>query len=235
LATIYQTNKKTGITYVIESESYWDKEKQQPRSHRTIIGKIDIGAAPVPLTGKAEADIQASFREEVNPMDQMTVTADVSQVKTVTRFVNQRLDEVGCSGRIRTQMDVAIDELFSNIAHYAYHPDTEPATVMVEVEEDPLCVVITFVDQGAPYDPLAEERPDVTRLPRTERPIGGLGLFMVKKTMDDVSYKKFGLYVTAGSDYHGRNKLISLGETNLNSEQAVPEGLKRFLERVDGA
>ena len=121
-------------------------------------------------------------------MDQIIVNAEVSQVKTVTGFVNERLEALGCSGRIMIQVDVAIDELFSNIAHYAYHPDTGPATVMVEVEEDPLCVVITFVDHGVPFDPLAEERPDVSHLPKAERPIGGLGLFMVKKTMDDISY-----------------------------------------------
>ncbi len=121
-------------------------------------------------------------------MAQMTVEATVEQVKPVTRFVNSRLEKLGCSERIKVQVDVAIDEIFSNIAHYAYRPETGPATVKVEVEEDPLCVVISFIDQGTPYDPLAEERPDTTRLPKAERPIGGLGLFVVKKTMDDVSY-----------------------------------------------
>ena len=90
-------------------------------------------------------------------------------------------------------MDVAIDEIFSNIAHYAYTPETGPATVRVEVEENPLSVVITFMDHGIPYDPLAEERPDTTKLSASERPIGGLGLFIVKKTMDDVSYGYFGI------------------------------------------
>ncbi len=71
----------------------------------------------------------------MNLTDQMTVTADVSQVHTVTGFVNRRLEALGCSERIKAQVDVAIDELFSNIAHYAYHPDTGPATVMVEVED----------------------------------------------------------------------------------------------------
>ena len=122
-------------------------------------------------------------------LDQITVNAEVSQVKTVTGFVNKRLEALGCSRRVMVQVDVAIDELFSNIAHYAYHPDTGPATVMVEVEEDPLCVMITFVDHGVPFDPLAEERPDISRLPKEQRPIGGFGLFMVKKTMDDISYE----------------------------------------------
>lgn len=121
-------------------------------------------------------------------MDQITVSASVDQVREVTSFVNERLEALGCSERIKIQVDVAIDEIFSNIAHYAYNPETGPATVRVEVEENPLSVVITFMDHGIPYDPLAEERPDTTKLSASERPIGGLGLFIVKKTMDDVSY-----------------------------------------------
>ena len=121
-------------------------------------------------------------------MNQITVSAVVDQVKTVTGFVNERLEALGCSERIKVQVDVAIDEVFSNIAHYAYSPKTGPATVRVEVEEAPLSVVITFIDHGVPYDPLAEDRPDTTRLPLSHRPIGGLGLFMVRRTMDDVSY-----------------------------------------------
>lgn len=121
-------------------------------------------------------------------MEQITVDATVEQVKTVTHFVNERLETLGCSERIRIQVDVAIDEIFSNIAHYAYSPETGPVTVRAEVEENPLSVIITFIDHGIPYDPLANEQPDTTKLPKAERPIGGLGLFVVKKTMDDISY-----------------------------------------------
>lgn len=90
--------------------------------------------------------------------------------------------------KVQMQVDIAIDELFSNIAHYAYNPETGSATVQVEVTEDPLAVVITFIDHGTPYDPLAKEDPN-TKLSAEERQIGGLGIYMVKKTMDDVSYE----------------------------------------------
>ena len=86
------------------------------------------------------------------------------------------------------QIDIAIDELFGNIAHYAYNPDVGPATVQVEVTEEPLAVIITFIDQGVPYDPLAKADPDVN-LSLEEREAGGLGIFMVKKTMDEISYE----------------------------------------------
>jgi anti-sigma regulatory factor (Ser/Thr protein kinase) len=86
------------------------------------------------------------------------------------------------------QIDIAIDELFSNIAHYAYNPETGDATVRVEVVEDPMAVVITFIDKGIPYDPLKKADPN-TALSAEEREIGGLGIFMVKKTMDDITYE----------------------------------------------
>ena len=76
MATIYQTNKKTGITYVIESESYWDKEKQQPRSHRTIIGKIDPDTGEVVPTKKYNREKKASspsnVRSSVSPASAVT-------------------------------------------------------------------------------------------------------------------------------------------------------------------
>jgi anti-sigma regulatory factor (Ser/Thr protein kinase) len=107
----------------------------------------------------------------------------------VTRFVNERLDKLGCSEHISVLVNVAIDEIFSNIAHYAYATETGPATVRVEVDENPPSVVITFIDHGVPFDPLAGKQPDTTKLPKAERPIGGLGLFMVRKIMDDVAYE----------------------------------------------
>ena len=90
--------------------------------------------------------------------------------------------------KVQMQIDIAIDELFGNIAHYAYHPEVRPATVRVEVLENPLSVVITFIDNGVPYDPLKTKEPDIT-LSAEERMIGGLGIYMVKKTMDDIAYE----------------------------------------------
>lgn len=119
---------------------------------------------------------------------EMTVEATVANVPAVTRFADERLGALGCPAKARMQIDVAIDELFGNIAKYAYSPDTGPATVRVGVESDPLAVAITFIDRGRPFDPLAAADPDIT-LSAEEREIGGLGLFLVRKTMDDVSYE----------------------------------------------
>lgn len=120
-------------------------------------------------------------------MKELTVDATVENIATVTEFVNAQLEQSGCPPKIQMQIDIAIDELFGNIAHYAYDPNVGPATVRVEVDEEP-CVIITFIDNGVPYDPLGKEDPDIT-LSAEERGIGGLGVYMVKKSMDDISYE----------------------------------------------
>lgn len=121
-------------------------------------------------------------------MRELTLEAKIDNIPAVTEFVEQILSEMGCPMKAQIQIDVAVDELFTNISQYAYKPGTGSATVRVEKEADPAAAVITFIDQGRPYDPLKHEDPDIT-LSAEERPVGGLGIFMVKKTMDEVSYK----------------------------------------------
>ena len=121
-------------------------------------------------------------------MKELTIAATVENIGTVTDFVNEHLESYECPMKAQMQIDIAIDELFGNIAHYAYNPETGDATVRVEVVEDPLSVIITFIDNGMPYDPLAQSDPDIT-LSAEEREIGGLGIYMVKKTMDDITYE----------------------------------------------
>ena len=121
-------------------------------------------------------------------MKELTIAATVESIETVTDFVNEQLEAYDCPMKILMQINIAIDELFSNIAHYAYNPETGDATVRVEVIEDPMAVIITFIDNGVPYDPLTNADPDTT-LSAEERQLGGLGIYMVKKTMDDITYE----------------------------------------------
>ena len=121
-------------------------------------------------------------------MKEMTLPAVVENIAQVTDFVNAQLEEIGCPMKAQVQIDIAIDELFGNIAQYAYNPETGPATVRVEVSDAPISVTITFMDHGVPYDPLQKEDPDIT-LSAEERGSGGLGIFMVKKTMDEITYE----------------------------------------------
>ena len=121
-------------------------------------------------------------------MKELTVDATVENIDAVTDFVNAALEEYSCSMKAQTQIDIAIDELFGNIARYAYHPQVGKATVQVEMEENTPVVTVTFRDHGMPYNPLNTQDPDVT-LSAEEREIGGLGIYLVKKSMDEVLYE----------------------------------------------
>ncbi len=121
-------------------------------------------------------------------MRELTVDATMESIPVITDFVDEQLEQLDCPMKAQAQIDIAIDELFGNIVHYAYHPGVGPATVRVEVVEEPLSVVITFIDQGVPYDPLAKADPDVT-LSAQEREIGGLGIYIVKKNMNEITYE----------------------------------------------
>lgn len=119
-------------------------------------------------------------------MKELTVDATVENIAAVTDFVSGQLEALDCPMKVQVQIAIAIDELFGNIAQYAYSPDVGQATVRVETEQT--AVVITFIDRGVPYDPLAREDPDTT-LSAEERGIGGLGVYMVKKSMDAMDYE----------------------------------------------
>ena len=130
-------------------------------------------------------------------MEVLTVQATVENMDIVIGFVNQQLSALNCSPGIRHQIDAAVDEIFGNIARYAYPSEAGHCTVSVETGQAPPWVAIRFTDQGIPYDPLSTRAPDIT-LPPEKRPIGGLGVFMVRKIMDEVKYEFTG----------GKNTLI---------------------------
>ena len=121
-------------------------------------------------------------------MKELVVEADRMNLPEVQMFVDEQLEEAGCPMPTQIAIDVAVEELFVNIASYAYGDGHGKAVVQVSVHEEPLSVEITFIDNGRQYDPLAKADPDTT-LSAKERKKGGLGIFMVKKTMDNVSYE----------------------------------------------
>lgn len=119
--------------------------------------------------------------------NKLTVEAAVENLPQVMGFLEQHLEEADCPLKAQMQITVAAEEIYVNIAHYAYAPETGEATVRLEITDDPAAAKITFLDRGVPFDPLAKPDPDVS-LSAEERGIGGLGIYMVKKSMDDVRY-----------------------------------------------
>lgn len=121
-------------------------------------------------------------------MKEITVDATIDNVQTITDFVDERLEEMNCPVKAQMQIDIVIDELCSNVARYAYSDRTGKVTVSVDTVDKPMKVWLTFTDEGVPYNPLAKEDPDIT-LSAEERKLGGLGIYMVKKMMDEFHYE----------------------------------------------
>ncbi len=120
-------------------------------------------------------------------MKEITVKAVRENLAEVLGFIEAELEQADCPIKAQMQTGVAAEEIFVNIASYAYPDGAGSATVRMEITGEPKTAVITFIDSGIPYDPLAKPDPDVT-LSAEERGIGGLGIFMTKKLMDEVTY-----------------------------------------------
>ena len=120
-------------------------------------------------------------------MDSIIVPAKNEYLEQVTAFVDERLEAHDCPMTTQMQVELAVEEIFVNIASYAYDTDDGEAEVRCEVLEAPLRAVVQFLDGGKPYDPLARGEVDISKEGIMSR-IGGLGIHLVKKTMDDVQY-----------------------------------------------
>ena len=122
-------------------------------------------------------------------MEQQTFDAVIASLPEVTLFIDEWLETVDCGMKAQTQIDLAVDELFTNIASYAYAPGSGKATVRLDFDEVSRVASITFIDSGIPYDPLKKPDPDVT-LSAEEREIGGLGIYLAKKATDKMDYRR---------------------------------------------
>ena len=124
-------------------------------------------------------------------MGEITVEAVTDSISRVTAFVDEELERIGCPMKANMQLDICIDEIFGNIANYAYGSGSGNATVQLDFDEAERVVTLTFIDSGMAFDPRDAPEPDTTS-PLEERPIGGLGLFMVKNMTDSLDYRREG-------------------------------------------
>ncbi|MBQ6183017.1 MAG: ATP-binding protein [Clostridia bacterium] len=139
----------------------------------------------IPRLDSLDFEVNEATRDDPN---ELTLEAEKDNLTRVLEFLDRRLESCDLPPKAQMQLDLAVEEIFINIASYAYSPNKGKATVRVEVTGDPVTVTITFIDRGVPYDPLKKTDPDVT-LSADDREIGGLGIFLAKKIMDDISYE----------------------------------------------
>ncbi len=121
-------------------------------------------------------------------MRELEVAAKRENVELVTAFFEELMETVDAPMKAVMQTNIVIDEIFSNIVNYSYPDGEGMARIEIELMSEPeACVQITFIDSGIPYNPLEKDDPDLA-LVEDEDTIGGLGIFMTRQLMDDVSY-----------------------------------------------
>ena len=124
-------------------------------------------------------------------MKEIQLDAETDNLKPLFEFVTSELSEYGCSSKDIRMVKLCVEEVFVNIANYAYRPETGEVIVELDIpqnSQNAIRVIISFIDRGRPFNPLEESPPDI-EAELEDRSIGGLGIFLVKKKMDDVSYE----------------------------------------------
>ena len=120
-------------------------------------------------------------------MTYKTFPAKTEALSDVLGFVEQMLDSYECPIKIQVALCVAIEEVFVNVAHYAYGEGEGNMSLGIGFDEESRAITFRMTDKGIPFDPLKKPDPDIS-LSADEREIGGLGIFITKKTMDSLTY-----------------------------------------------
>lgn len=137
---------------------------------------------------------------------EIVLDADIQNLARLNAWLDE-FTSAGLPPKERGQLELAVEEIFVNIASYAYAPQTGPVVVRGKVMDTPSASIeLIFMDEGRPFDPLAREDPP-TDVALKDRAIGGLGIFLVKKIMDEVSYRR-----EAGKNILALRKNISCQE-----------------------
>ncbi len=125
-------------------------------------------------------------------MKEIKVDATTENLAKVFNFLQEAFDSLEVSSKVKRQIKLCVEEIYMNISNYAYNPDVGPAKIsfdFVDDKADSTRIVISLTDRGKPYDPLKHEDPDLT-VELDDAPIGGLGIYLVKTTMDKVEYEQ---------------------------------------------
>ena len=188
MAAYLGTNNEAIIKEVTDKARVVGYTRLIRRSIRRGYDKTEQGSAELALWKRELTDLLQSTDTLLFLKSGQEFDAKNENLPHVLSFIQEHLDKIGCSAKEKSQIAVAAEEIFVNIANYAYAPENGKVFVRVKTFNDPITVTITFMDNGKPFDPTKRADPNVS-LSAEERDIGGLGIFMAKKMMDDVKYE----------------------------------------------
>ena len=171
-------------TYLIDwSLRHLDSDDEESMKNKVSLWKERL----ISLLGTIDSlDFDPRLDEKTSA--RLDIEASGENLQEVIDYVNSYLEKASCSKKVEMQIDLAVEEIFVNISNYAYQKGKGNAVVEVSLDGETNTVSIIFSDRGIPYNPLQKTDPDIT-LTAEERQIGGLGIFMTKKIMDEVLYE----------------------------------------------
>ena len=173
------------VHYIGNDEPVWERYEKTvdvaSEGHREL--KNFVEGILSPMDGLAKVQMQNAWERYEKIVDVIPENQDI-----LTAFVEGILAPMEGSMKSQMQINIAIDEIYSNIVKFS---GATKVTLIVEVRKATLVAKLTFIDNGVPYDPLKSKDPDIT-LSAEEREVGGLGIYIVKNTMDSVSYRRNG-------------------------------------------
>jgi serine phosphatase RsbU (regulator of sigma subunit)/anti-sigma regulatory factor (Ser/Thr protein kinase) len=132
--------------------------------------------------------LSIKYKKREVKVSRLTIPARVDNLETVVKFVSEELEAHEGSRKAKQQLIVAVEEIFVNIARYAYGKEGGNTVILCYVDDNRSLAGVQFMDSGKPYNPLEKEDPDVT-LAVEDREVGGLGIYLVKNSMDRISYE----------------------------------------------
>jgi serine/threonine-protein kinase RsbW len=131
-------------------------------------------------------------------MHKLILTAKIENLNKVFDFLDAQLSSLAYNMKAKLQLELSIEEAYVNISKYAYKSDKGEVEILTTVDEDPLQITVQLVDSGIPYNPLKTEDPDLCT-DTEEKELGGLGIFLIKKNVDNIKYK-----------YHNGKNILTL-------------------------
>ena len=187
LAAYLETSSETKLHEVEDKARVIGYTRMIRRSIRRKGLETEAGRAEIDLWKSELLELLDRVDTLVFDKNELEIDAVNDNLPEVQAFVEEKLEKAGFPAKTMMQVSLAVEEIFVNVASYAYSPEIGKAKLRVEVADGPSSVTVTMSDSGVPYDPLSKEDPDISA-PAEDRQAGGLGIYLTKKLMDDMSY-----------------------------------------------
>ena len=183
---------------IVEANNIKNELYGETRLLAFLNSNIDLSVKETIIEIKKDIDIFVAGNEQFdditmlellyknNNINKREFKANRYELPNIQRFVKEEVSKQNCDPKVANQISLAIEEMFVNIADYAYQGKKGNCFLTIEFNDNKF--TFTFEDEGIPFNPIEKENPNIN-LPVQDRKVGGLGIYITKTIMDEVKYK----------------------------------------------